>query len=183
MAMRWSSRAEGGGAGGESPGGLIWIKAQAPAGRSLASPEPQRNHRSAMPELRISPEKVCFAILKAREFDAKEAAEEMYEGSNPTDDQEAAVLEDNADDPALEELTRFLGSQNEDELEDLLALMWLGRGDYAFDEWDEALAAVRAMPNKHIVPYLLGTPTLADHLEEGLAQFGRSCEEFELGRL
>jgi Protein of unknown function (DUF3775) len=31
--------------------------------------------------------------------------------------------------------------------------------------------------------YLLGTPLLADFLEEGLTQFGLSCEEFEFGRL
>jgi hypothetical protein len=44
--------------------------------------------------LTISPEKVCFIIIKAREFDAKEEANEPDPGSNPSDDKEAAVLED-----------------------------------------------------------------------------------------
>ena len=136
-----------------------------------------------MPELRISPEKVCFIAAKAREFDAKVAPEELDGGSNPTDDDGIAVLEDYADDPTEEELRAALSALNEDEREDLLALTWLGRGDYTSDQWDEALAAVRAMPDRHIAGYLLGTPTLADHLEEGLAQLGRSCAEFELGRM
>ena len=35
----------------------------------------------------------------------------------------------------------------------------------------------------HTADYLLGTPLRADFLEEGLSQFGRSCEEFEVGRV
>jgi Protein of unknown function (DUF3775) len=31
----------------------------------------------------------------------------------------------------------------------------------------------------HTADYLLGTPLLADFLEEGLAQFGLSCAEFQ----
>jgi hypothetical protein len=42
--------------------------------------------------LTISPEKVCFIIIKAREFDAKEEANEPDPGSNPSDDKEAAVV-------------------------------------------------------------------------------------------
>ena len=57
------------------------------------------------PELTISPEKVCFIIIKAREFDAKDEVTEPDPGSNPSDDRDAAVLEDHADDPVVEELT------------------------------------------------------------------------------
>jgi len=44
--------------------------------------------------LTISPEKVCFIIMKAREFDAKDEVTEPDPGSNPADDKDAAVLED-----------------------------------------------------------------------------------------
>jgi Protein of unknown function (DUF3775) len=33
------------------------------------------------------------------------------------------------------------------------------------------------------VDYLIGTPLLADYLENGLSEFGLSCAEFELGRM
>ena len=54
--------------------------------------------------LTISPEKVCFVIIKAREFDAKDEVTEPDPGSNPSDDRNAAILEDHDDDPVVEEL-------------------------------------------------------------------------------
>jgi hypothetical protein len=38
--------------------------------------------------LTISPEKVCFIIIKAKEFDAKDEVTEPDPGSNPSDDME-----------------------------------------------------------------------------------------------
>jgi hypothetical protein len=129
----------------------------------------------------ISLDKVCFVIIKAREFDVKVAPEEMDDGSNPTDDQMTRILEDYADDPTLEELRSFLEAQSDDDLGQLLALVWVGRGDFSADEWADALRQVQDVREKHTVDYLLGTPLLADYLEEGLSQFGLSCAEFETG--
>ena len=53
----------------------------------------------------ISPEKVCFVITKAREFDVKDAVTKSDPGSNPSDDKMIAVLEDHSDDPVVQELT------------------------------------------------------------------------------
>src|SRR6516162_7517793 len=85
--------------------------------------------------LTISPEKVCFIIMKAREFDAKDEVSEPDPGSNPSDDKDAAVLEDHSDDPAVEELTSLINSLSEDEQIDLVALTWLGRDDYGASDW------------------------------------------------
>jgi hypothetical protein len=131
----------------------------------------------------ISTETVCFVIVKAREFDVKVAPDELDEGSNPTDDNMQRILEDYADDPTYEELRSFLAAQSDDDLKELVALTWIGRGDYGADDWDEVLSEVPDVRERHTVAYLLGTPLLADYLEEGLSQFGLSCEEFELGRL
>jgi hypothetical protein len=68
------------------------------------------------PKLTISPEKVCFIIIKAREFDAKDQVTEPDPGSNPSDDKDTAVLEDHEDDPVVEELTSLINSLSEDEL-------------------------------------------------------------------
>src|ERR1700692_1031676 len=88
-------------------------------------------------ELAISPEKVCFIIVKARELDAKDVVTEPDPGSNPSDDQDAAVLEDHADDPGVEELTSLIDSLSEDEQIDLVALAWLGRDDNEASDWPE----------------------------------------------
>jgi len=133
--------------------------------------------------LAISPEKVCFIIIKAREFDAKDEVTEPDPGSNPADDMSAAVLEDHLDDPVTEELTSLIDSLSEDEQIDLVALMWLGRGDYAASEWQAARDEAARAHNKNTANYLLGTPLLGDFLEEGLSMLGYSCQEYEIGRL
>jgi hypothetical protein len=133
--------------------------------------------------LAISSEKVCFVVVKAREFDVKDAATEPDPASNPSDDKEISVLEDQPDDPVAEELTSFIDSLNEDEQIDLVALVWLGRGDYTADDWPTVRAEAAAAHNQATSNYLLGIPLLGDFLEEGLSLLGRSCEEFEMGRL
>jgi hypothetical protein len=125
----------------------------------------------------ISPEKVCYVIAKARELDVKVAPEEL------DDEGMGRILEDYADAPTLEELKSFLEAQSDDELSELLALAWVGRGDFGPDEWQDALSLVQDVREKHTIDYLLGTPLLADYLDEGLAQFGHSCEDFEIGRM
>ena len=41
--------------------------------------------------LTISPEKVCFVIIKAKEYDAKDEVAEVDPGSNPSDDKDVSV--------------------------------------------------------------------------------------------
>ena len=133
--------------------------------------------------LTISPEKVCFIIIKAREFDAKEEANEPDPGSNPSDDKEAAVLEDREVDPVVEEITSLINSLSEDEQIDLVALAWLGRDDYSAADWADVREEAARAHNERTASYLLGMPMLGDLLEEGLSTLGYSCEEFEIERL
>jgi hypothetical protein len=133
--------------------------------------------------LSISPEKVCFIIIKAREFDAKDQVTEPDPGSNPSDDKDASVLEDHADDPVVEELTSLINSLSVDEQIDLVALAWLGRDDYTASDWATVRDEAARAHNERTASYLLGIPMLGDFLEEGLSMLGHSCEEFEIGRL
>ncbi len=134
-------------------------------------------------ELQISPEKVCFVVIKAREFDVKDAVTEPDPGSNPSDDQMVAVLEDHADDPVVEELSSFIGAMSEDEQIDLVAMAWLGRGDYTADDSPSVREEAARAHNQNTAAYLLGMPMLGDFLEEGLSLLGYSCEPFEMNRL
>jgi hypothetical protein len=139
-----------------------------------------------LPALAISTEKVCFVIIKAREFDAKDIVTEPDTGSNPSDDKMIEVLEDHGDDPVVEELTTFISSLSEDEQIDLVTLAWLGRDDNTIDDWQalrEEAARAHSTRTTHTANYLLGMPLVGDYLEEGLSLFGRSCEDFEINRL
>ena len=52
----------------------------------------------------ISTEKVCFIIIKAREFDVKVDPVDSDPGSNASDDNMSVILEDFADDATYQEL-------------------------------------------------------------------------------
>ncbi len=132
-------------------------------------------------QLTISLETAFFIIVKAREFDEQVAPSDPESGSNPSDDREVDVLEEDPDDTVEQELDAALGSLNVDEQLDLMALTWLGRGDFA--TFAEARKEAQEMRDKHIALYLKGTPKLGDYLEEGLAQLGVSLEDFEKNRL
>jgi hypothetical protein len=133
--------------------------------------------------LTISTEKVCFIIIKAKEFDAKDEVTEPDPGSNPSDDMDVEVLEEHEDDPVVEELTSLINSLSEDEQIDLVALAWLGRDDYSASDWATVREEAARAHKQRTAEYLLGMPLVGDFLEEGLSMLGYSCEEFEIGRL
>ena len=56
----------------------------------------------------ISTDKVCYLIVKAREFDVKTDVEESDPGVNPPDSDMSEALQDYADDPTLQEIKTFV---------------------------------------------------------------------------
>lgn len=135
----------------------------------MARPEPQ---------LSLDPGTACFLVLKAREFHAKVEEVDPDEGSNPSDDKAIDVLEFQADDTVQEEIFAAVGALDEDERRDLIALIWLGRGDFGLDEWDAARDGAGDIDPEHVADYILGLPMVSDYLEAGLAQFGHSLGEY-----
>jgi hypothetical protein len=130
--------------------------------------------------LTIPLETLAYIIEKAREFDA-EVPSDAEEGSNADDDDERQILLDTPDNPTAQELRSALDGLNVDEREELLALLWLGRGDYDAGNWSEALKQARQTRTASETAYLLGTPLLADYLEEGVSALGLSLEDFQRG--
>ena len=127
----------------------------------------------------ISTDKVCYLVIKTREFDIKSGAEEAEPAGSPPDSDSIEVLQDYYDDPTYQEIKTFVEDLNEDEQIDLVALMWLGRGDYTVAEWEDARDEAKRARDEHghTADYLLGAPLVGDYLEEALSQFGESCEE------
>jgi hypothetical protein len=126
-----------------------------------------------VPELGISTETVCWVIARARAFDAKEAGDG---DANPDeDDPEAHLLEEEGDTIA-EELREAIAEMNEDQQAALIALAWIGRGEFDVSEWDEAVRTAKERNLRNAEDYLVGMPLLGDYLEEGLAAFGLSCD-------
>jgi hypothetical protein len=131
------------------------------------------------PMLTIAPATVCFLIAKARQFDIKEDVAEDDTGSNSTDEGFRATLADDKGDPTEAELRQIIDDLNIDQQCELVALAWLGRGDYEKAEWPEAVRMAHQRHSDHTASYLLSMPILPDHLEDGLEVLGLSCEEFD----
>ncbi len=81
-----------------------------------------------MAGLEISPDKVGFVIVKAREIAAKVAA---WDDGATSDHDAESILESFSDDATQDELKDFIRDLNEDEQASLVALAWIGRGSFA----------------------------------------------------
>ena len=128
----------------------------------------------------IALDKVCDIIVRARAIDVRDGDAETISGSNPTDDGNALTLVESEDDATEEEMREVIAGLNEDERHDLIALVYIGRGDLEPEEWVEAVRLAREREDAMSISaadWLLGIPNLPDLLDEGLAALGRSCAE------
>jgi Protein of unknown function (DUF3775) len=123
----------------------------------------------------IALDKVCELILRAKAIDVKEGVTDPDSGSNPTDDGSTDVLADGGDDLTESEVRDVIAGLNDDERHDLVALVYIGRGDMEPEEWRDAVRLARERDGGNTADYLLGIPNLGDLLDEGLAALGRSC--------
>jgi hypothetical protein len=129
-----------------------------------------------MPE--INPAKVCFIIEMAREYQSEDVGVEA-DASNPSDDDERIMLTDASDRPIRRELVEYLKDLDVDESAALVALAWIGRGDFEAKEWQAAVAQARERAVGPTWKYLIDIQLLPDYLEDALSAFGRSCEGYE----
>lgn len=77
------------------------------------------------------------------------------------------------------ELRAFFDRLTEEEQVDLVALMWIGRGSFEAEEWAEARQTAMAEATTPTADYLIGTPHMSDHLENGLEAMGLSAQDEE----
>ncbi|WP_417207920.1 DUF3775 domain-containing protein [Antarctobacter sp.] len=91
----------------------------------------------------ISPSKVAAVIVMARELGRAEG-----------------------------ELRGLIDRMDEEEQAALVAVMWVGRGAFEPEDWDEAYRTAASEATTPTADYLIGTPHLADNLEAGLEAYG-----------
>ena len=123
-------------------------------------------------------DKDCFVVAKARELLSEDVGAQR-DDSNSTDDGFVSVLTDAGDRPARLELVEFIEGLDADELDALVALVWIGRGDFERAEWRAALTLARERREGDTAKYLLGIPLLPNYLEDALSAFDQSCSDFE----
>jgi hypothetical protein len=131
-------------------------------------------------ELAIGPDTVRNFILKARAIGADlrddyvDGGEHEVEidGESRNAHHHDGLAEEESEDLRSEELRELIQDLNEDEAAELIALVWIGRGDYEIGEWQEAVAEARSRGRKRLANYLMRLPMLAEWLEEGLEAIG-----------
>ena len=135
-------------------------------------------------ELLTPLETICRLILRAKEMEAQVPAADPDDDPDDVDDfgdedeggGTLSVLEDERNDGVEEEVRATLDDLAEDQLGEVLALAWIGRGTYDSSEWDEAFAEAGELAPDERIDELLDMPLLGGHLEAGLAAFDYSCD-------
>ncbi|MDZ5698039.1 DUF3775 domain-containing protein [Chelativorans sp. M5D2P16] len=130
-------------------------------------------------ELSLDADTVRMLAAKARTFSA--ALNSDYDGGHEHEvefgregDQHHhdGLAEEEEEDLTEEEFRELVADLNVDEAAELLAIAWIGRGDYEAAEWSDAVTDARQRVNGRLAAYLLSMPMLGDWLEEGLAAIG-----------
>ena len=130
----------------------------------------------------LHPEFLRSLILKLRAVMAQEELVSPDSGSNPSDDEGPATLQDSPDNLTRDEIAAEIEDLEPDQQAELVALMWIGRGDMEPEEWDGG--AWRWRPSGATAPtaaYLLKHPHVADHMVEGLDRLFDGSDLMETG--
>lgn len=130
--------------------------------------------------LTIGPDTVRMLALKANTINAgvnedyADGAEHEveFDGNIGDNHHHDGLIEEKTEDLTSVELRDLINDLNEDEAAELIALAWIGRGDFDAAEWTEAVADARQRPKNKTAQYLMGMPQLGDWLEDGLEALG-----------
>jgi hypothetical protein len=128
--------------------------------------------------LNVNGESVCRLIELSRAFQAQESDAFQDDVSDPIDEYAAIQrLAAHEDDVSLAEFRTVIEDLEPDQQTEVVALLWLGRGDFQEAEWEDAkrLAWDEWTPNT--ADYLIGHPMLPEYLTAGLAVFGQQCDQ------
>lgn len=126
--------------------------------------------------LDVNPETVCRLIALARAFHAKDVVVIPQDPTSPSDDWALQVLADHADDELFLEFESIIADLEPDQQQQIVALLWLGRGDGTLEDWAALLEQARDQWNPRTAEYLIAHPYLADFLQEALDMQGYSCD-------
>ncbi len=130
-------------------------------------------------ELLTPLETLCRLILRARELEAQVPAADPDADADDVDDDDGealSTLEDELNESVEEEVQALLDDLAEDQLAEVLALAWVGRGTYDSSEWEEAFEEAGNLGPDERMDELTDMPLLAGYLDAGLAAFDYSCD-------
>lgn len=120
----------------------------------------------------LNPDIVLNIVEHAREFQATASMVVEEEPAHSADDLTTERLAEWHGDPMYLELKNAIEDLEPDQQTVLVALMWVGRGDFDLGDWTGAIDYANEASGVPTAEYLIATPLLADYLLEGLSQHG-----------
>jgi hypothetical protein len=133
-----------------------------------------------MDELTLNPKFLQNLILHTRALMAEEAAASDDEG-NYVDEKDPSVPRYDVADYTLAELAGEIEDLEPDQQAELVALMWIGRGDMEPGEWGAAVQLAAERRDGTTSGYLLANPQLAEYWDEGLDRLFDGSDLVETG--
>ncbi|MHA6287297.1 DUF3775 domain-containing protein [Maricaulis sp. CAU 1757] len=118
--------------------------------------------------MNLSQQTVRKLILRARAYDSKEQIDDFERDPDSDETDAVEILLTGDSDPVRNEIEDWLSALDEEAQAELVALYWIGRGDYEGKEFRKAVNEARSRRSGPTADYLLGAPMLGDYLEIGL---------------
>ncbi|MEJ8472629.1 DUF3775 domain-containing protein [Roseibium algae] len=78
------------------------------------------------------------------------------------------LAEEENDDMSEDELRELIADLNVDEAAELVAVTWIGRGDFEATDFDQTVQEAKERAIGTTADYLIGLPLFPDYLEAGL---------------
>jgi hypothetical protein len=122
--------------------------------------------------MHIRQETLSSLVALAREFQAKEEVCIPQEQDSPSEDWALQVLADHGNDYNVGEFRSIVSDFSERQRAELVALMWLGRGDFSVEEWEQAVDEALGDFSVRAAEYVLAHPMVSDDLQEGMIALG-----------
>jgi Flp pilus assembly protein TadD len=133
-----------------------------------------------MPEpsnlLQVNPDVIQRLADLARQIDSREFTGIPEDPEVQAGSAEMLALTEQEFDSTADEFRSIINDLDPEQQQQVVALFRLGRGDYAYEEWGDALAEAREDWNVNTADYLLGHPMLSDYLTNGMILHGYSLE-------
>lgn len=128
----------------------------------------------------LKPEEAGFIIVKMRATEEQvELDRATHDGFVPHGDEAALLTDEKVQAVDNEELNSAIDGLSMEAQCELIALAWLGRGDYTASDYAQAVSDAKGRWNPRTADYLGGMAMLADYLEEGLSALDYDIEAAE----
>lgn len=113
------------------------------------------------------------------EMDTVELDRSASIADSPADDAERQLMAGHGDDTSYQEFKTIVDALEPDQQQEVVALLWLGRGDYTLEEWGAILEQARDQWTPETADYLIDHPLLASYLQDALELHGHDCGEVQ----